>query len=130
MIKLDNHRTDAASLFPAHTTTGVMEVKQAGRWMFLCQVADHLSGGMYAYYNAKTCSSKGSKPKSHATAGGEVRRYFIAAEEVEWKYGPSGLNKYDGGVLNVSGRYVSSFQYHIVIGIKDFCSFKLLYNRG
>ena len=105
MIKLDNHRTDAASLFPAHAAIGVMDVQQAGRWMFLCQVADHLSGGMYAYYNAKVCSSSGS----HPAAGGQVRRYFITAEEVEWDYGPSGMNKYDGGALNMSGRYVVPF---------------------
>ena len=109
MIKLDNHRTDAASLFPAHTATGVMDVKQAGRWMFLCSVADHLSGGMFAYYNATKCS--GVKPKSHPATGGQVRQYYITAEEVEWDYGPSGMNKYDGGALNVSGRFVLIYYY-------------------
>lgn len=104
MIKLDNHRTDAASLFPAHTATGVMEVKQPGRWMFTCSVADHLSGGMFAYYNAKSCSGGGGT--SQPPSGGKLRHYFIAAKEVEWNYGPSGMNKYDGGALDASDRFV------------------------
>lgn len=107
MMKLDNHRTDAASLFPAHTATGVMDVKQGGRWMFLCSVADHLSGGMFTYYNARKCPGTGGSPTRYSALGGQVRRYFIAAEEVEWDYGPSGTNKYDGGALNASGRFVS-----------------------
>ena len=114
MIKHDNHRTDAISLFPAHSDVGVMDVKQPGRWLFTCHVADHLSGGMYAYYNAKMCSSGGSIPKSHLPAGRQIRQYYITAEEVEWNYGPSGMNKYDGGSLTAPSRHVTFCEFYLL----------------
>ena len=100
MILFDRHRTDSASLFPAQTATAVMDVKNPGHWLLSCQIADHLSAGMFAFYNAKQCSSKPVTP----TVTGTTREYFLTAEEVEWDYGPSGMNRYDGGALNKAGR--------------------------
>jgi len=48
-------------------------------------------------------------PKSHMSTGGKVRQYYIAAEEVEWDYGPSGMNKYDGGALTAPGSSSATF---------------------
>lgn len=35
---------------------------------------------------------------------GKVRRYYIAVEEIYWDYGPSRLNKFDGGYLTSARR--------------------------
>ena len=97
MINIDHHRSDTAAVFPAHTATAVMQVQNPGRWMFSCQVADHLSGGMFTFYDAESCRK--DLTTSKPTSAGKVRKYYIAAEEGEWDYGPSGKNGYDGGDL-------------------------------
>ncbi len=103
-ILLDRHRKDTQSLFPARTGVAIMDVQNAGKWMFLCQVTDHYSGGMFTFYNAEKCDK--NKGKNEPELNGKVREYFIAAEEVEWDYAPSGMNYFDGGKLNASDRLV------------------------
>ena len=78
-----------------------MAVDNPGKWDFSCQVADHFTGGMFAVYNAQECKKSAPAP----TFTGTVREYFIAAEETEWDYGPSGRNMFDGGFLK-NGRRV------------------------
>ncbi len=70
--------------------------------MFFCQVADHYSAGMFTFYNAKECSNR--EEDKRVDLDGKLRRYYIAAEEVEWDYGPTGMNKFDGGRLNETDR--------------------------
>eukprot|EP00794_Sanderia_malayensis_P014203 gene14203-15685_t len=91
----DHHRTDELSVFPARSVVATMEVTNPGVWMFSCQVADHFSGGMFTTYNAKKCSKNPRNDDKFNT----LREYFIAAEEIEWDYGPSGRNNFDGGYL-------------------------------
>lgn len=55
---------------------------------------------MQAFFDVTTCGK--TQPKE--TLNGITRKYYIAAEEVEWDYAPSGLNKYDGGTLLDIGR--------------------------
>ncbi len=89
------------SVFPAKSVVATMDVQNPGDWMFSCQVADHFSGGMFTLYHAKQCGKKSTaKPK----LDGKLREYFIAAEEVEWDYGPTGMNLFSGGFL-ANGRY-------------------------
>eukprot|EP00794_Sanderia_malayensis_P014202 gene14202-15684_t len=106
-ILSDHHRKDTQSLFPARTAVSIMDVQNPGKWMFSCQVTDHYSGGMFTFYNAQKCGGGGPGLKrdgsTTAESNGIVREYFIAAEEVEWDYGPSGMNYFDGGKLNASG---------------------------
>lgn len=58
--------------------------------------------GMYALFNVSHCDGKSALPSSLT---GKTRTYYIAAEEVIWDYGPSGMNNFKGGKLNASGRY-------------------------
>ena len=96
-MDIDHHKTDVASLFPAKTASAIMVPDNLGRWMFTCQVADHLSGGMFAFYEVNKCMFSGTprKPK----LSGRIREYFIAVEEKPWSYASSSENKFDGGRL-------------------------------
>ncbi|XP_043995686.1 ferroxidase HEPHL1 [Gambusia affinis] len=82
------HRTDTISLFPATFATATMVPKMRGKWLLSCQVNDHLQAGMQAFYEVMSCdSSSGS-----TTIPGVVRNFYLAAEEVQWKYAPSEKN--------------------------------------
>ncbi|XP_035269974.1 ceruloplasmin isoform X2 [Anguilla anguilla] len=89
------HHVDTISLFPATFVNAVMEPSNPGRWLLSCQVNDHVGAGMQALFEVKDCFPKVHKPKPH----GEVREYFIAAEEVVWDYGPLEVNKFTGKLL-------------------------------
>uniref|UniRef100_A0A8C5CM82 ferroxidase n=1 Tax=Gadus morhua TaxID=8049 RepID=A0A8C5CM82_GADMO len=69
------HRTDVLSLFAATFITAQMVPLSLGRWPLSCQVNDHLMD-----------AGDSSQPT------GVVRQYYVAAEEVTWDYGPSGLD--------------------------------------
>ena len=95
---MDHHKTDVASLFPATTASAIMIPNNLGRWLFSCQVADHLSGGMFSFYNVKKCSYTGDvgRPK----VSGVLREYNIAVVEEPWEYAKTDENKFDGGRLS------------------------------
>ena len=103
MLEIDHHHTDFVSLFPARTASGVMVPNQLGRWLFSCNVADHLDGGMFAFYNVERCGYNGNINKPSIT--GKVKEYYIAVEEQPWSYAETNENMFDGGSLN-SGRQV------------------------
>ncbi|HZU33493.1 MAG TPA: multicopper oxidase domain-containing protein [Candidatus Angelobacter sp.] len=42
---------DVVAVFPATTKTVDMKADNPGSWMFHCHVADHMEGGMMAYFN-------------------------------------------------------------------------------
>lgn len=58
--------------------------------------------GMKAFMNVHQCGRP--KPPIEQSLTGRVRRYYIAVEEVEWDYAPSGTNLYHGGRLDTPGR--------------------------
>ncbi|XP_023699633.1 ceruloplasmin [Paramormyrops kingsleyae] len=89
------HHMDTVSLFPASFVNGEMEPANPGRWLLSCQINDHLSAGMQALFDVKDCFPSVHKPKPH----GEVRNYYIAAEEISWDYGPSQINQFTGNPL-------------------------------
>ncbi|KAL9973399.1 hypothetical protein ACROYT_G019855 [Oculina patagonica] len=98
---IDGHRKDVASLLPATFVTASMKALNPGTWMLNCLVNDHYNAGMYALFNVTKCDGKtGHVP---TVSGGKTRRYFIAANEVPWNYGPSGTNKMDGQSLTKPG---------------------------
>lgn len=53
------------------------------------------SAGMQAIFEIKKCFPNVHKPRPF----GEVRQYYIAAEEVIWDYGPTEINQYTGKKL-------------------------------
>uniref|UniRef100_A0A8C3P1A9 ferroxidase n=1 Tax=Cyanoderma ruficeps TaxID=181631 RepID=A0A8C3P1A9_9PASS len=93
------HRTNVASLFPATFVTADMIPRNPGRWLLSCQVNDHIQAGMGALYEVRPCSRQAAAP----SLDGRVRKYFIAAKEVQWDYGPSGLNRISGKQLSDTG---------------------------
>ncbi|XP_066845980.1 ferroxidase HEPHL1 isoform X3 [Anser cygnoides] len=94
-----DQRADVVGLFPATFITAEMTPGNPGRWLITCQVNEHLRGGMEALYDVQICQEKLSQPSpvSHK------RRYYIAAEEVLWNYGPDGYDKFTGQGLNATG---------------------------
>ncbi|KAI5614718.1 ceruloplasmin precursor [Silurus asotus] len=92
IIKDRQHRMDTVSLFPATFVSVEMEADNPGQWLLSCQVNDHLEAGMQAIFEIKKCFPAVHKPRPF----GEVRQYYIAAEEVIWDYGPTQINQYTG----------------------------------
>ena len=107
----DHHRTDFLTLFPAHSGTVLMHANNPGKWMIGCRIDTHRKGGMFtSYYVNSTCGNKTDQQQ----LGGKVRRYFIAAEETVWNYGPTGYNVYDGESLNKTDRSVfARYKIHL-----------------
>uniref|UniRef100_A0A8C2F9V6 ferroxidase n=1 Tax=Cyprinus carpio TaxID=7962 RepID=A0A8C2F9V6_CYPCA len=82
------HHVNTVSLFPATFVNVEMVADNPGQWLLSCQVNDHLE----AIFEIKKCFPNVHKPRPF----GEVRQYYIAAEEVIWDYGPTGINQYSG----------------------------------
>ncbi|XP_034736749.1 ceruloplasmin [Etheostoma cragini] len=85
ILTIQNHHTDTVSLFPASSTTAEMVADNPGNWMLTCSVNDHLMAGMQAIFEIKKCFPNVHKPRPH----GELRPFFIAAEEEVWDYAPT-----------------------------------------
>ncbi|OWK61083.1 Hephaestin-like protein 1 [Lonchura striata] len=94
-----DQRADVVGLFPATFITAEMTPGSPGRWLITCQVNEHLRGGMEALYDVQICQ----KNLSHSSPISHMRRYYIAAEEVLWNYGPDGYDKFTGQGLNATG---------------------------
>ncbi|XP_010776344.1 ceruloplasmin [Notothenia coriiceps] len=84
ILTVQNHHTDTVSLFPASSTTAEMVADNPGHWLLACGVNDHLTAGMQAIFEIKKCFPNVHKPQPH----GELRPFFIAAEEDIWDYAP------------------------------------------
>ncbi|CAM5140522.1 unnamed protein product [Eretmochelys imbricata] len=109
-LTIRGHRSNVASLFPATFVTADMIPSNTGRWLLNCQVNNHLQAGMEAVYEVRQCSQKA--PES--SLKGAVRRYYIAAKEVQWNYGPSGLDQSTGKSLQEPGSSSEQFFKHSV----------------
>uniref|UniRef100_A0A8B9F728 ferroxidase n=1 Tax=Amazona collaria TaxID=241587 RepID=A0A8B9F728_9PSIT len=94
-----DQRADVIGLFPATFITAEMTPGNPGRWLITCQVNEHLRGGMEALYDVQICQKNLSRPSPPS----HKRRYYIAAEEVLWNYGPDGYDKFTGQGLNATG---------------------------
>ncbi|KAI5092141.1 hypothetical protein C0J45_17772 [Silurus meridionalis] len=91
------HRTDVLSVFPATSVTAEMVPKTIGKWLFGCVVDDYMDESMRGFFNVSSCD-KPTAPT--ATPAGHIRRHYIAAEEILWKYAPSGKNMLTNTPLN------------------------------
>ena len=86
-----------------HSILGVfatltMTPDNAGEWALVCRTNDHYSAGMQAKYTVRSDCGKAPTKKP----SGKVRRYYIAAVEVEWDYAPSGQELLEGIPLEES----------------------------
>uniref|UniRef100_A0A6I8PKZ5 ferroxidase n=1 Tax=Ornithorhynchus anatinus TaxID=9258 RepID=A0A6I8PKZ5_ORNAN len=100
-----NHRTDTMSIFPATLVDVSMEAKSIGEWMISCQVHKHMRGGMQAFFEVKDCK----KPSTDKVTGKSVKHYYIAAEEIIWNYGPTGIDHFTGKNLTAPGSEPEAF---------------------
>ncbi|XP_036371952.1 ceruloplasmin [Megalops cyprinoides] len=100
------HHVDTISLFPASFVNAEMEPANPGRWLLSCEVNDHTGAGMQAFYEVKNCFPNVHKPRPH----GEVREYYIAAEEAIWDYGPTQINKFTGKPLKSDSESETFFE--------------------
>uniref|UniRef100_H3CCD3 ferroxidase n=1 Tax=Tetraodon nigroviridis TaxID=99883 RepID=H3CCD3_TETNG len=80
-----NRHTDTVSLSPGSSTTAEMMADNVGHWLLTCTVNDHLMAGMQAIFEIKKCFPNVHKPRPH----GELRQFFVAAEEEVWDYAPT-----------------------------------------
>lgn len=104
-LTIRNHRTDVVSLFPATFVTAEMFPSHNGKWLLSCQVNDHLKAGMQALYKVNECY----KSSNNYLPTGKTREYFIAAEDILWNYGPSGIDNDTGKSLTEPGSYSEIF---------------------
>ncbi|XP_051485937.1 hephaestin isoform X1 [Apus apus] len=104
-LNIRGHRTDVASLFPATFITADMIPRNPGRWLLSCQINDHIQAGMAALYEVRPCSRQAPAP----TLEGRLRKYYIAAKEVQWDYGPSGIDQNSGKELHEAGSPAEQF---------------------
>ncbi|XP_061422642.1 ferroxidase HEPHL1-like [Lethenteron reissneri] len=95
-----HHRVDTVGLFPATFVTALMVPTNPGRWLLACDVNEHFEGGMQAAFNVLECEGTN---QSVWHSEGKERTFFIAAEEVDWDYGPSGVNNATGEDLTQPG---------------------------
>ncbi|KAL0994973.1 hypothetical protein UPYG_G00130140 [Umbra pygmaea] len=95
------HRGDTLSLFPATFVTASMVPLATGKWLLSCQVNDHLQAGMQALYEVLSCS--GGSNTSAAPPVGEVRKYYLAAENISWDYAPTGVDTQTNLPLTLPG---------------------------
>ncbi|KAK3515604.1 hypothetical protein QTP70_024835 [Hemibagrus guttatus] len=90
------HRTDVLNVFPATSFTAKMVPMTNGKWLFGCQVGDHMHAGMQGLFEVSSCESD----PAPTLQSGHVRHYYIAAEEILWDYAPSGKNLLTGTQLD------------------------------
>ncbi|XP_062998189.1 hephaestin [Elgaria multicarinata webbii] len=99
------HRSDVVSLFPATFVAAEMIPHNIGKWLLSCEVHDHLQAGMEALYTVKNCSYQNPE----LALQGKLRQYYIAAKEVQWNYGPSGLDQSTGKSLQEQNSFAEQY---------------------
>ncbi|KFM81979.1 Hephaestin-like protein 1, partial [Stegodyphus mimosarum] len=90
VVQWEGHKTDSISLLPAKFTTSYMVARRPGVWPIRCEVGSHAHSGMEAFFRVRQCNN--SRPDEKEALKGILREVFIAAEDVEWNYAPSGFN--------------------------------------
>ena len=98
---IDKHLRSVTTLLPATFVAASMTAVNPGTWLLNCMLTNNYDGGMYALFNVTKCARDFTMPVAR---GGILRKYFIAAEEKMWNYGPSGINQITGDDLLKPGR--------------------------
>ncbi|XP_018428925.1 PREDICTED: ceruloplasmin-like, partial [Nanorana parkeri] len=99
VLTYQHRRVDTISLLPASMLQASMLTQNPGKWLATSQVNEHLEGGMQAIYEVRNCSKLGPPSQYQST----VRRYYIAALEIIWNYGPTSINQFTGQKLDAPG---------------------------
>jgi hypothetical protein len=116
-------------MLPFSSVSVDMQPDTVGIWLLHCHVTHHMHTGMVTTYTVASTASQfanGAHPTASqlaiggsvdsantVSADGAVRKYYVACEEVEWDYAPTGLNGLLGQPLNDDGRaatYLVSWQ--------------------
>lgn len=100
ILTTQNHHTDTISLFPGSGITAEMTADNPGHWLMTCSVNDHLMAGMQALFEIKKCFPNVHKPRPR----GELRQYFIAAEEEVWDYAPTAPTEGEADIYVTKGQ--------------------------
>ncbi|XP_077344389.1 ceruloplasmin-like [Lithobates pipiens] len=98
VLTYQHRRVDTLSLFPASMTQASMYTENPGKWLVSSQVTEHLQAGMQAFYEVRNCSKVSPYPRFST-----IRRYYIAAVETIWDYGPTLINQFTGQNLTEPG---------------------------
>ncbi|XP_073482013.1 ceruloplasmin-like [Aquarana catesbeiana] len=98
VLTYQHRRVDTLSLFPASMTQASMNTENIGKWFVNSQVTEHLQGGMQAIYEVRNCSKVSPCPQCST-----IRRYYIAAIEAIWDYGPTSINQFTAQNLTEPG---------------------------
>ncbi|OWF41460.1 Hephaestin [Mizuhopecten yessoensis] len=94
-------RLDTISIFPATFVSAFMKVTSPGRWLLQSRTTNEYEGGMQAFFTVEENYSYGWLHKRRRPR--IDRKFFLAAEEMDWDYGPSGTNTIDGTNLTANG---------------------------
>ena len=78
-----------------------MKAWNPGTWLLNCMNSHFFDKGMSALFYVKKCEKNFAMP---TVSGNRTKMYYIAADEVMWDYGPSGVNNIDGKSLTSPGR--------------------------
>ncbi|NXX48034.1 HPHL1 protein, partial [Tricholaema leucomelas] len=81
-IDLRGTTRDGLALFPHLSGTALMQPDRVGTFKVVCRTFDHFVGGMKHLYEVSSCRNTTRGQQQH----GDMRLYYIAAEEVEWDY--------------------------------------------
>lgn len=99
-VQISSHRRDTALLLPATFLTAYMTAWNPGTWLLNCMKSDFFDKGMSALFRVSPCKNKVTMP---TVSGSRTKIYYLAADEVMWDYGPSGVNNMDGKPLTSPG---------------------------
>ena len=78
-----------------------MKAWNPGTWLLNCMNSGFFDDGMSAIFNVQACGKNVNMP---TVSGNRTKMYYIAADEVMWDYGPSGVNNMDAKELTSPGR--------------------------
>lgn len=95
-----HHRRSVLSIWSATFLTAEMIARNPGSWLIQCMNSEHNRNGMKVFLSVKSCYGTGH---FNDQLSGKVRRYFLAAEDEDWNYAPSGTNLFDGMSLTEPG---------------------------
>eukprot|EP01025_Chloroclados_australasicus_P051430 TRINITY_DN5987_c0_g1_i1.p1 TRINITY_DN5987_c0_g1~~TRINITY_DN5987_c0_g1_i1.p1 ORF type:complete len:1042 (-),score=143.59 TRINITY_DN5987_c0_g1_i1:209-3334(-) len=86
VLDLNNRTVDDIIVLPGTNEVLDMKPQSPGLWLLHCHVNEHLGGGMIAMYRAI-----GEAPLLQMN--GSTRKYYIAADPIDWDYTPTGLDQ-------------------------------------
>lgn len=86
--------------------TAYMTAWNPGTWLLNCMTSHFFDKGMSALFHVNSCGESVAMP---TVSGNRTKIYCIAADEVVWDYGPSGVNNIDGKSLTSPGRLRSFY---------------------